>query len=158
MPERVSGMSFVRPDESARLFYDLIKSGQYEKAMQQMMGANARGPRPQQMPQIGKVIPNEKLPDFATIAKYLTGAIAVAFLSTFYGIGFANLIFLPVGGKLKVRSEEEVLVKQLQIDGVLSISAGDNPRIVEEKLKAYMPPKIKAQLDAATAAAEGGGK
>lgn len=85
----------------------------------------------------------------------LTGAIAVAFLATFYGIAFANLIFLPVGGKLKVRSEEEVLVKQLMIDGVLSISAGDNPRIVEEKLKAYMPPKIKAILDAAVAAAEG---
>ncbi len=72
MPEQVSGMTFVRPDESAHLLYDLIKSGQYEKAMQQMMGANARGPRPQQMPQIGKVIPNEKLPDFSTLAKYLT--------------------------------------------------------------------------------------
>jgi len=72
MPERVSGMSFVRPDESARLLYDLIKSGQYEKAMQQMMGANARGPRPQQLPPIGKVIPNEKLPDFSAVAKYLS--------------------------------------------------------------------------------------
>ena len=72
MPEQVSGMTFVRPEESAHLVYDLIKSGQYEKAMQQLMGANARGPRPQQMPQIGKVIPNEKLPDFDTIKKYLT--------------------------------------------------------------------------------------
>ena len=42
MPERVSGMTFVRPDESARLLYDLVKSGQYEKAIQQMLGANAR--------------------------------------------------------------------------------------------------------------------
>ena len=72
IPERVSGMSFVRPDESARLLYDLVKSGQYEKAVQQMFGANARGPRPQQMPQIGKVIPNEKLPEFSSIAKYLS--------------------------------------------------------------------------------------
>jgi hypothetical protein len=72
MPERVSGMTFVRPEESARLLYDLVKSGQYEKAMQQMLGANARGPRPQQVPQIGKVLANEKLPDFSVIAKYLT--------------------------------------------------------------------------------------
>jgi len=72
MPERVSGMSFVRPDESAHLLYDLIKSGQYEKAMQQMLGANARGPRPQQIPPIGKVIANEKLPDFSAVAKYLS--------------------------------------------------------------------------------------
>jgi hypothetical protein len=73
MPEQVSGMTFIRPEESTRLVYDLIKSGQYEKAMQQLLGgANARGPRPQQIPPIGKVIPNEKLPDFSTIVKYLT--------------------------------------------------------------------------------------
>jgi hypothetical protein len=72
VPERVSGMTFVRPEESIRLIYDLIKSGQYEKAMQQALGANARGPRPQQLPPIGKVIANEKLPDFSVIAKYLT--------------------------------------------------------------------------------------
>lgn len=74
MPERVSGMSFIRPEESARLLYDLIKSGQYEKALQQMMGANARGPRAGQVPDLGKSIPNEKLPDFDVIAKYLTPA------------------------------------------------------------------------------------
>jgi len=72
MPERVSGMTFVRPEESARLLYDLVKSGQYEKAMQQLLGANARGPRPQQVPKLDKVIANEKLPDFSVIAKYLT--------------------------------------------------------------------------------------
>lgn len=72
MPERVSGMTFVRPEESARLLYDLVKSGQYEKALQQFIGANARGPRAGQVPKLDKVIPNEKLPDFSVIAKYLT--------------------------------------------------------------------------------------
>ncbi len=83
-------------------------------------------------------------------------AIAVAFIATFYGIAFANLIFLPISNKLKVRSEEEALVRELMIEGILSISSGDNPRIVEEKLKAYMPPKVKAQMEAAAAAAQGG--
>ena len=65
-------MTFVRPEESTRLLYDLVKSGQYEKAIQQLFGANARARRPQQIPQLGKVIPNEKLPEFSAIAKYLS--------------------------------------------------------------------------------------
>jgi hypothetical protein len=72
IPERVSGMSFTRPDESARLLYDLIKSGQYEKALQQATGAAARGPRAQPIPPMGKVLANEKLPEFSVIAKYLS--------------------------------------------------------------------------------------
>jgi len=84
----------------------------------------------------------------------LSGAIAVAFLATFYGIGSANLIFLPLSNKLKARSQAEVIVRTLMMEGILSISAGDNPRIVEEKLKAYLSPKLKAAMDAATAAGE----
>jgi chemotaxis protein MotA len=87
-----------------------------------------------------------------TDASKISGAIAVAFLATFYGISFANIIFLPLGAKLKFRNQEEVVVRQLMMDGILSISAGDNPRIVEEKLKAYLAPDLKAQLDAAAAA------
>ena len=71
-------------------------------------------------------------------------AVAVAFIATLYGIGVANMVFLPVAGKLKIRSAEEVLLRSMMIEGVVSISAGDNPRIVEEKLKAYLPPKMKA--------------
>ncbi|HZW30384.1 MAG TPA: hypothetical protein VFF52_06715 [Isosphaeraceae bacterium] len=71
IPERVSGMSFVRPDESARLLYDLVKSGQYEKAIRQATGA-AAGAQRQQLPQLGKVLANEKLPEFSVIAKYLS--------------------------------------------------------------------------------------
>lgn len=69
--------------------------------------------------------------------------VATAFCATFYGIGSANLIFLPIANKLRFRSQEEILLRQVMIEGVLSISQGDNPRIVEEKLKAYLPPKYK---------------
>jgi hypothetical protein len=71
IPERVSGMSFVRRDESARLTYDLIKSGQLDKALQQAMGAPG-GPRRPQLPPIGKMLATEKLPEFSALAKYLT--------------------------------------------------------------------------------------
>jgi hypothetical protein len=71
MPERVSGMSFVRRDESARLTYELVKTGQLDKAIQQAMGAQ-RAPRQQQLPPIGKALAVEKLPEFSALAKYLT--------------------------------------------------------------------------------------
>jgi chemotaxis protein MotA len=70
--------------------------------------------------------------------------ISTAFGATLLGIGSANLIWLPMATKLKIRSEEEVLLRQMMIEGVCSISAGDNPRIVEEKLKAFLPPKLRA--------------
>jgi hypothetical protein len=69
IPERVSGMSFARPDESARLTYDLFKSGQIDKAIQQAMGG--RAPQQGQIPPIGKILATEKLPDFSVFAKYL---------------------------------------------------------------------------------------
>ncbi len=73
----------------------------------------------------------------------LAGAISLAFIATFYGIAFANIVFLPIGSKLKHKSKEEVLLREVMLEGILSISAGDNPRIVEEKLKAFMPPKTQ---------------
>jgi chemotaxis protein MotA len=84
----------------------------------------------------------------------LTSAIAVAFTATFYGIGFANLIFLPLGGKLVLRSKEEAFIRELTLVGVLAISAGDNPRIVEEKMKAFLAPVDRTKLEATAEKAE----
>jgi len=64
--------------------------------------------------------------------------LATALLTTLYGTLFANLIFLPIAGKLKVKSEEEIMIKEVMIEGILSIQAGENPRIVEEKLQAFL--------------------
>jgi chemotaxis protein MotA len=63
--------------------------------------------------------------------------IAVAFVATVYGVGFANLICLPIGNKLKRRLHLEKERKTLIAEGVLSIQEGLNPRILEEKLKSY---------------------
>lgn len=68
---------------------------------------------------------------------------AVALLTTFYGTLLANLFFLPVAGKLKTRSKQEVLLKQMVIEGVTAIQSGDNHRIVEQKLKAYLAPSSR---------------
>ena len=71
---------------------------------------------------------------------------ATALLTTFYGALFANLICLPIAGKLKVRSEEEILSRELIVEGILSIQSGDNPRIVEEKLKAFIAPRLREKI------------
>ncbi len=71
---------------------------------------------------------------------------AVAMITTFYGAVLANLIFLPLAGKLKTRSKQEVMLKELILEGVLAIQSGDNPRIVEQKLISFVPPKIREEV------------
>jgi chemotaxis protein MotA len=70
-------------------------------------------------------------------------AMAVALITTFYGAIMANLIFLPISGKLKTRSQEELLVKELMLEGVMAVTKGDNPRIVEQKLQAFLSPRLR---------------
>lgn len=67
-------------------------------------------------------------------------AMAVALITTFYGAVLSNLVFLPIAGKLRVKSAEEVLLREVMIEGVLSIQAGENPHIVEQKLEAFLAP------------------
>lgn len=70
-------------------------------------------------------------------------SMAVALITTFYGAVLANLLFLPMAGKLETRSSQEVMIKELVKEGVLSIQSGDNPRIVEQKLVSFIPPKLR---------------
>ena len=74
-------------------------------------------------------------------------AIAGAFLATLYGVGSANLIFLPIGNKLKSMSEDESDRRAMLLEAILSIQAGGNPRLLGEKLEAFLPPdrREKAQ-------------
>jgi len=73
-------------------------------------------------------------------------AMAVALLTTFYGSIMANIVCLPIAGKLRTRSKEEVLAKEMSIQGIISISNGDNPRILEQKLLAFIPPNQRESL------------
>ncbi|HEY8486917.1 MAG TPA: MotA/TolQ/ExbB proton channel family protein, partial [Limnochordales bacterium] len=97
-----------------------------------------------------------KLNDPSTVGP----ALALALLTTLYGALLAYLVFLPIAGKLRVKNEDEVMVREMMIEGVLSIQAGENPRIVEEKLRSFLPPRQRArgrrQEEAASAAAARG--
>lgn len=71
---------------------------------------------------------------------------AVALVTTFYGSVVANMFALPIAAKLKNRNAREVFTKQAIIEGVLSIQAGDNPRVVQEKLKSFLAPKERDRV------------
>lgn len=79
---------------------------------------------------------------------------AVALITTFYGTLIANLICLPLAGKLENISEHEVMVKNLVIEGIRSIQSGDSPRVVERKLKSFLAPKMREALTVAKAGAK----
>ena len=66
---------------------------------------------------------------------------AVALITTFYGSIMANMIFIPMTTKLKGKTQQELFIRQLMIQGILSIQSGDNPRIVEQKLNSFIAPK-----------------
>lgn len=85
---------------------------------------------------IGLVLMLKSMNDPSTIGP----AMAVALLTTFYGALLANLVFNPMAGKLRVRSQEEVLLRSMIVEGVMSLSKGENPRILEEKLNGFLPP------------------
>ena len=64
--------------------------------------------------------------------------IAVAFVATIYGVGAANLVFLPAAGKLRIRIREEQVIREMTLEGVISILEGMNPRMLETKLLGFL--------------------
>lgn len=73
---------------------------------------------------------------------------AIALLTTLYGSMFANMFALPIADKLGMRNDEELLRKTIVLKGVMSIQSGDNPRIVEQKLKTFLPPGLRGEENA----------
>jgi len=78
-----------------------------------------------------------KLSDTASLGS----AIAVAFLATLYGVASANVFWLPISAKLKARSKQEAIARELIIEGVLAIQAGESPRIIEDRLRSFLSPE-----------------
>lgn len=78
----------------------------------------------------------------------LGAGIAVAFVATIYGVSLANLVALPVAGKLKLKLGARMATYELMLTGVLAIVAGENPRFIEERLKGYLDSKQRASLAA----------
>ncbi len=92
---------------------------------------------------IGLVNMLKKLDDVSTIGPNM----AVALITTFYGSMIANWICIPVATKLKQNSAKEIMVKEVMVEGLLSIQAGENPRVIEEKLKSFLSPTRRVVME-----------
>lgn len=81
---------------------------------------------------------------------------AVALLTTLYGSVLANWFCVPVSFKLKDNNAAEIMMKEIMVEGLLSIQAGENPRVIEEKLKSFLAPNVRDSVGAKDDMAEGG--
>lgn len=88
---------------------------------------------------IGLILMLQNLDDPTTLGP----SMAVALLTTFYGSVLANLVFTPMAGKLETKTNEEIFIKQIIIEGVIGVQSGQNPRILKEKLSAFLSNKEK---------------
>ena len=98
---------------------------------------------------IGLILMLKDLSDLAAVGPNM----ATALITTFYGSVLANWICAPVATKLKGKNDEEMMMKEIEIEGLLSIQAGENPRVIEEKLKSFLAP-----ADRGSSSEEGGGE
>jgi chemotaxis protein MotA len=91
---------------------------------------------------MGLVMMLVNLADKSSVGKNL----AIAIITTFYGAVMTYLFFLPMGTRLDQKTNEETLVKMITLEGILSVQAGENPRIVKDKLIMYLPPKEREAI------------
>ncbi len=96
---------------------------------------------------LGMIIMLASIEDVAEVPRRMSLALSAAF----WGLGSGYLIFLPMAGKLKLRSEEELLVKEIVIRGVLLLQSGATPSVVEANLKAYLEPAKRLMVKAPSA-------
>lgn len=74
------------------------------------------------------------------------GGMATALLTTLYGAMAANMVFIPMAGKLEQRAKEEALLRDLMIEGIVAIQSGDGPQLIKEKLKSFIPPSEREAI------------
>jgi chemotaxis protein MotA len=91
---------------------------------------------------VGLVQMLQNLSDPASIG----GGMATALLTTLYGAMAANMVFIPLAGKLEMRANEEGLLRDLMIEGIVAIQSGEGPQLIKEKLKSFVAPTERAAL------------
>lgn len=75
----------------------------------------------------------------------IASAIAAAFIATLWGVALANLVYLPIGDKLKAKHQDETLCLEIITEGVLSLAMGDNPRVIRMKLLSFLVPDMRTE-------------
>ncbi len=133
---------------SEEMLYDIMTNEIYFMKERHKFGyevLNSMGIYAPAMGLIGTLIGLVQMLQKLNNPKEIGPAMAIALITTFYGAILANLIFLPLGGKLKRKSEKEMLFKEMSISGVISIAKGENPKILEGRLLSFFTENEKEE-------------
>lgn len=144
------GIQLLVDGHEADVVRDLLKKDLHQTLQRHEWGAKiftAMGEVGPAMGMIGTLVGLVAMLANMDDPKSIGPAMAVALLTTLYGAMFANMFALPIADKLGLRREEEGRVKSMIIDALLAIQGGQNPRVIDSMLKAYLPESMRAEAD-----------
>lgn len=144
------GIQLLVDGHDAEVVRDLLKKDLHQTLQRHEWGAKiftAMGDVGPAMGMIGTLVGLVAMLANMDDPKSIGPAMAVALLTTLYGAMFANMFALPIADKLSLRREEEGRVKSMIIDALLAIQGGQNPRVIDSMLKAYLPESMRAEND-----------
>lgn len=144
------GIAMMVDGHSPEMINNVLKKDIEQMALRHQVGADIMrgfGDFAPAMGMIGTLIGLVQMLANMEDPKSIGPAMAVALLTTLYGAMIANLIALPIADKLELRSIEEKRIKSLVLDGLSSIQAGHNPRVIQELLSTYLPPSKRKSDD-----------
>lgn len=135
------GLKLAIDIENPQLIYDILEAEIAYDEEQELINSRvfeAMGGYAPTFGIVGAVLGLIQVMSYIQQPEILANGIATAFVATLYGVGIANLIFLPIAGNMKLRLREEVLFKEAVLQAIISIVMRENPTIIEEKLIAYL--------------------
>lgn len=135
------GLQLATDIENPQLLYDILGAEIAYDEEQELINSRvfeAMGGYAPTFGIVGAVLGLIQAMSYIQNPQILAHGIATAFIATLYGVGIANLVFLPVAGNMKLKLREEVLFKEAILQGIISITMKEAPAIVEEKLIAYL--------------------
>ncbi|HKX46739.1 MAG TPA: MotA/TolQ/ExbB proton channel family protein, partial [Planctomycetota bacterium] len=136
------------PAETVRDILDLEAEWQRQRHMNGKKMLDALGSFAPAFGMIGTLVGLiQMLSNLADPSK-IGGGMATALLTTLYGAVAANMVFIPLSGKLDQRAKEEALLRELMIEGIVAIQSGDGPQLIKEKLKAFVAPSAREAVAA----------
>ena len=142
-PFIIRGIKLVVDGTPPELIRDILDIDIHASEEHDKVGAamfEAMGGASPTMGIIGTVMGLVKVLSNLSDRESLAESIASAFIATLYGVAFANLVFLPMGGNLKAKVKEDKEIREMMVEAILSIQVGENPAVLKEKLLSFLVP------------------
>jgi len=134
------------PPETVRDIMELEAEWQRERHANGKRMMDALGAFAPAFGMIGTLVGLVQMLQNLTSPAAIGGGMATALLTTLYGAMAANMLFLPLGGKLERRAEQEAHLRDLMIEGIVAIQAGEGPQLIGERLQSFIPPSAREAI------------